>query len=91
MTRLPTYLTVHMVRFAWKADIEKKAKIMVDRCFPVNETELTSEFSEESNFQMNLTPWISSQTNSSRSCYQLADGYWKSRRIGESGGKLGRG
>jgi ubiquitin carboxyl-terminal hydrolase 14 len=28
LTRLPTYLTLHMVRFAWKADIGKKAKIM---------------------------------------------------------------
>jgi ubiquitin carboxyl-terminal hydrolase 14 len=29
LTRLPGYLTVHMVRFAWRADIGKKAKIMV--------------------------------------------------------------
>ncbi|KAF8174908.1 ubiquitin carboxyl-terminal hydrolase 6 [Pholiota molesta] len=29
LSRLPTYLTVHMVRFAWRADIGKKAKIMV--------------------------------------------------------------
>lgn len=29
LERLPTYLTVHMVRFAWKSDIGKKAKIMV--------------------------------------------------------------
>jgi ubiquitin carboxyl-terminal hydrolase 14 len=29
LTRLPAYLTVHMVRFAWRADIQKKAKIMV--------------------------------------------------------------
>ena len=29
LSRLPTYLTVHMVRFAWKRDINKKAKIMV--------------------------------------------------------------
>ncbi|KAF8637118.1 hypothetical protein AX17_003022 [Amanita inopinata Kibby_2008] len=28
LTRLPTYLTVHMVRFAWRADIGKKTKIM---------------------------------------------------------------
>jgi ubiquitin carboxyl-terminal hydrolase 14 len=27
--RLPAYLTVHMVRFAWRRDIGKKAKIMV--------------------------------------------------------------
>lgn len=31
LERLPTYLTVHMVRFAWRRDIAKKAKIMV--CF----------------------------------------------------------
>lgn len=29
LTRLPSYLTVHMVRFAWRRDINKKAKIMV--------------------------------------------------------------
>jgi len=34
LTRLPTYLTVHMVRFAWKADIRKKAKIMRKVKFP---------------------------------------------------------
>jgi len=34
MTRLPTYLTVHMVRFAWRADIQKKAKIMRKVKFP---------------------------------------------------------
>ncbi|KAF8622639.1 hypothetical protein AX15_006887 [Amanita polypyramis BW_CC] len=34
LTRLPTYLTVHMVRFAWKADIGKKAKIMRKVKFP---------------------------------------------------------
>ncbi|KAI9058743.1 cysteine proteinase [Trametes sanguinea] len=34
MSRLPTYLTVHMVRFAWKRDIEKKAKIMRRVKFP---------------------------------------------------------
>lgn len=33
MTRLPGYLVVHMVRFAWRQDIMKKAKIMV-RVFP---------------------------------------------------------
>ena len=32
LTRLPTYLTIHMVRFAWRRDINKKAKIMV--CVP---------------------------------------------------------
>ena len=29
LTRFPGYLAVHMVRFAWKADIGKKAKIVV--------------------------------------------------------------
>lgn len=29
LERLPTYLTIHMVRFAWKTDAGKKAKIMV--------------------------------------------------------------
>lgn len=29
LERLPTYLTIHMVRFAWKTDTSKKAKIMV--------------------------------------------------------------
>ncbi|KAI6037941.1 hypothetical protein EDC04DRAFT_3026642 [Pisolithus marmoratus] len=28
MSRLPSYLTVHIVRFAWRRDIGKKAKIM---------------------------------------------------------------
>ncbi|KAF5372026.1 hypothetical protein D9615_008092 [Tricholomella constricta] len=28
LTRLPGYLVVHMVRFAWRQDIQKKAKIM---------------------------------------------------------------
>ncbi|EJF59278.1 cysteine proteinase [Dichomitus squalens LYAD-421 SS1] len=34
LSRLPTYLTVHMVRFAWKRDIGKKAKIMRRVKFP---------------------------------------------------------
>ncbi|KAJ3574855.1 hypothetical protein NP233_g1485 [Leucocoprinus birnbaumii] len=34
MSRLPSYLTVHMVRFAWRADIGKKAKIMRKVKFP---------------------------------------------------------
>ncbi|KAF8889053.1 hypothetical protein BD779DRAFT_1521718 [Infundibulicybe gibba] len=34
MTRLPSYLTVHMVRFAWRSDINKKAKIMRRVKFP---------------------------------------------------------
>ena len=29
LTRLPGYLAVHMVRFAWKSEIGKKAKILV--------------------------------------------------------------
>lgn len=29
LERLPTYLTVHMVRFAWREDIGKKVKILV--------------------------------------------------------------
>ena len=32
LTRLPSYLSVHMVRFAWKADIGRKAKILVRIC-----------------------------------------------------------
>ncbi|KAF9261991.1 cysteine proteinase [Marasmius fiardii PR-910] len=34
LTRLPSYLTVHMVRFAWKSDVQKKAKIMRKVKFP---------------------------------------------------------
>ncbi|KAJ3886912.1 hypothetical protein GG344DRAFT_56594 [Lentinula edodes] len=34
ITRLPSYLNVHMVRFAWKADVQKKAKIMRKVKFP---------------------------------------------------------
>jgi len=34
LERLPTYLTVHMVRFAWRRDIGKKAKIMRKVKFP---------------------------------------------------------
>ncbi|GLB44135.1 putative peptidase C19 family protein [Lyophyllum shimeji] len=35
MTRLPGYLMVHMVRFAWRQDIGKKTKIMRKVKFPV--------------------------------------------------------
>ncbi|KAI0321324.1 cysteine proteinase [Amylostereum chailletii] len=35
LSRLPTYLTVHMVRFTWRRDINKKAKIMRKVKFPV--------------------------------------------------------
>ncbi|TFK48273.1 cysteine proteinase [Heliocybe sulcata] len=34
VSRLPAYLTVHMVRFAWRRDIAKKAKIMRKVKFP---------------------------------------------------------
>ncbi|OBZ74933.1 Ubiquitin carboxyl-terminal hydrolase 6 [Grifola frondosa] len=34
LSRLPSYLTVHMVRFAWRQDIGKKAKIMRRVKFP---------------------------------------------------------
>ncbi|KAJ6578830.1 hypothetical protein DFH09DRAFT_1030701 [Mycena vulgaris] len=34
MTRLPSYLFVHMARFSWRADINKKAKIMRKVKFP---------------------------------------------------------
>ncbi|KAF4568262.1 deubiquitinating enzyme [Pleurotus pulmonarius] len=34
LSRLPSYLTVHLVRFAWRADINKKAKIMRRVKFP---------------------------------------------------------
>ncbi|KAJ8508985.1 hypothetical protein ONZ45_g8805 [Pleurotus djamor] len=34
MSRLPTYLTIQMVRFAWRAEINKKAKIMRRVKFP---------------------------------------------------------
>ena len=34
LARLPQYLTVHMVRFAWRNDIGKKAKIMRRVKFP---------------------------------------------------------
>ncbi|KZT00260.1 cysteine proteinase [Laetiporus sulphureus 93-53] len=36
LSRLPTYLTVHMVRFAWRQDIGKKAKIMRKVKFPTD-------------------------------------------------------
>ncbi|GBE86944.1 Ubiquitin carboxyl-terminal hydrolase 6 [Sparassis crispa] len=34
LSRLPAYLTVHMVRFAWRRDISKKTKIMRRVKFP---------------------------------------------------------
>ncbi|PCH43146.1 cysteine proteinase [Wolfiporia cocos MD-104 SS10] len=36
LSRLPTYLAVHMVRFAWRRDINKKAKIMRKVKFPTD-------------------------------------------------------
>ncbi|EKM52645.1 uncharacterized protein PHACADRAFT_261216 [Phanerochaete carnosa HHB-10118-sp] len=36
LSRLPTYLTVHMVRFAWRQDINKKTKIMRRVKFPLD-------------------------------------------------------
>lgn len=47
MSRLPTYLTVHMVRFAWREDIGKKAKIMVRlsrACFDSHFTDIQAFF-----------------------------------------------
>ena len=35
LSRLPTYLTVHMVRFAWRADIGKRTKVMRKVKFPL--------------------------------------------------------
>ncbi|KAI0697801.1 cysteine proteinase [Cytidiella melzeri] len=35
LARLPAYLTVHMVRFAWRRDINKKTKIMRRVKFPL--------------------------------------------------------
>ncbi|KAI9511232.1 hypothetical protein F5148DRAFT_975515 [Russula earlei] len=34
LSRLPSYLTIHMVRFTWRRDINKKAKIMRKVKFP---------------------------------------------------------
>lgn len=34
ISRLPQYLTVHFVRFFWKADVQKKAKILRKVTFP---------------------------------------------------------
>ncbi|EPS98924.1 hypothetical protein FOMPIDRAFT_1024471 [Fomitopsis schrenkii] len=36
LSRIPSYLTVHMVRFAWRTDIGKKAKIMRRVKFPTD-------------------------------------------------------
>lgn len=36
LSRLPSYLTVHMVRFAWRRDIARKAKIMRRVKFPTD-------------------------------------------------------
>ncbi|KAF9037349.1 cysteine proteinase [Hymenopellis radicata] len=45
VTRLPSFLTVHMVRFAWRADVGRKAKIMRKVKFPTtyDALEITSD------------------------------------------------
>lgn len=43
LSRLPSYLTLHMVRFAWRRDIGKKAKIMVSST-PYLITHLTNRY-----------------------------------------------
>ncbi|KAL0952715.1 hypothetical protein HGRIS_006950 [Hohenbuehelia grisea] len=53
MTRLPAYLSVHMVRFAWRADIQKKAKIMRKVKFP---TELDALDLVTDELKTRLTP-----------------------------------
>jgi len=67
LERLPAYLTVHMVRFAWKADISKKVKIMVREVYPTHRYNIDYHYlylsSAESNSRRNMMPWISSQTS----------------------------
>ncbi|TFY64553.1 hypothetical protein EVJ58_g2535 [Rhodofomes roseus] len=36
LSRLPSYLTIHMVRFAWRTDIGKKTKVMRKVKFPTD-------------------------------------------------------
>ena len=43
IARLPKYLSVHMVRFAWRTDIGKKAKIMVHPHHPPAPARANSE------------------------------------------------
>ncbi|KAJ7673258.1 hypothetical protein DFH06DRAFT_1359326 [Mycena polygramma] len=60
MTRLPAYLFVHMARFSWRADINKKAKIMVRLTSSLSERLCTHPCTcrEKSGFPPNTTPWI---------------------------------
>ena len=81
LSRLPTYLTVHMVRFTWRRDIDKKAKIMVSR--PIISTPVPSfglfgypsmlifPDSEESSSPLNTMLLTLPRTPSKRSCVQL--------------------
>lgn len=46
ISRLPAYLTVHMVRFYWRRDINKKTKIMRKVKFPIN-LDLTDLLTDE--------------------------------------------
>lgn len=46
ISRLPQYLTVHFVRFFWKRDVQKKAKIMKKVTFPA-ELDVTEFCTEE--------------------------------------------
>ena len=65
LERLPAYLTVHMVRFAWKADISKKVKIMVRTIYPVHAYTINHLYpsSAGSNSLRNTMRWILSQTS----------------------------
>ena len=65
LERLPAYLTVHMVRFAWKADISKKVKIMVRELQPTQASGVDCPCfsSVESNSRQNMTRWISLRTS----------------------------
>ncbi|KAK5656522.1 hypothetical protein OQA88_4499 [Cercophora sp. LCS_1] len=46
ISRLPKYLVVHMIRFFWKRDVQKKAKIMRKVTFP-HELDATEYCTEE--------------------------------------------
>ena len=48
LSRLPTYLAIHMVRFTWRRDINKKAKIMVSAIVILSCRAPTRDYSEES-------------------------------------------
>ncbi|CCW71638.1 unnamed protein product [Phytomonas sp. Hart1] len=50
ISRLPEYVVVHMVRFSWKSDVQKKAKILKPITFPFTLdlfTLLTEDLKEE--------------------------------------------